>query len=165
MKTAGRFGMLAAMIFILSGCATIGTSPKGLEVPIEKAAIRLSADLKDGGYRAVGTEELKKWLEDGKKMTIISTLTAAEERECGAIPTAVNVAMPKSEKEVTPEDREMLLRAAGNDKESTIVVYCGFVACGRSHVGARLLVEKGYKSVFRYPAGITGWKEAGYPLK
>jgi len=161
MKTVSRFGIFAAMILTLSACATIGTSPKGLEVPIEKAAIRFSADVKDGGYRVVTTEELKRWLEDGKKMTVISTLTAAEEREFGAIPSAVNAVMPKSEKELNPEDLEMLLRAAGSDKESTVVVYCGFVACRRSHIGAKLLVEKGYKSVFRYPAGIAGWKESG----
>ena|SRR6185369_7110106 len=165
MKTVSRFGTFAALILTLSGCATIGTSPKGLEVPIEKAAIRFSSDLNDGGYNVVGTEELKRWLEDGKKMTIISTLTAAEEREFGSIPSAVSAAMPKSEKELTPEDWEMLLRAAGSDKETPVVVYCGFVACRRSHVGAKLLVKKGYKSVFRYPAGISGWKESGYPLK
>jgi len=164
MKTISRFGILAAMILTLSGCATIGTSPKGLEVPIEKAAIRFSADLKDGGYGIVGTEELKKWLDDGKKMTVISTLTVPEERAFGAIPTAVSAVMPKSEKELTPEDREILLRVAGSDKESPVVVYCGSVACRRSHIGAKLLVEKGYKSVFRYPAGISGWKESGYPL-
>jgi len=164
MKTVTGFGMMAAMMLTLSGCATIGTSPKGLEVPIEKAAIRFSADLQDGGYKAVGTEELKKWLDDGKRMTLISTLSAAEERELGVIPTAVSAVMPKSEKELTPEDREKLLRAAGSDKESPVVVYCGFVACRRSHIGAKLLVEKGYKSVFRYPAGIIGWKESGYPL-
>jgi len=164
MKTAYSLALIATMILTLSGCATIGTSPKGLEVPIEKAAIRFSADFKDGGYKIVGTEELKKWLDDGKKMTIISTLTVTEERAFGAIPTAVSAAMPKSEKELTPEDSEILLRVAGNDKESPVVVYCGFVACRRSHIGAKLLVEKGYKNVFRYPAGIAGWKESGYPL-
>ena len=158
MKTVAGFGMVTAMILMLSGCATIGTSPKGLEVPIEKAAIRFAADLKDGGYRIVATDELKRWLEDGKRMTIISTLTRAEERELGAIPTAVNAAMPGSEKELTPEDVEMLLRAAGSDRESPVVVYSGFVADRRSHIGAKLLVEKGYNNVFRYPAGITGWK-------
>jgi rhodanese-related sulfurtransferase len=94
-------------------------------------------------------------------MTIISTLTPAEEREFGTIPTAVNSAMPKSEQDLMPEDRELLLRAAGSDKESPVVVYSGLVADRRSHIGAKLLVEKGYRNVFRYPAGITGWKEVG----
>jgi thiosulfate/3-mercaptopyruvate sulfurtransferase len=163
MKTAYSLAMIAAMVLTLSGCAaTLGTSPKGLEVPIEKAAIRFSADIKEGGYGVVATDELKKWLEDGKKMTVISTIPEAEERVFGIIPTSVNAAMPKSEKELTPEDRERLWQAAGNDKESPIVVYCGFVACRRSHIGAKLLVEKGYKKVYRYPAGIAGWRESGY---
>ncbi len=165
MKTVYSLGMLAAILLTLSGCATtVGTSPKGLEVPIEKAAIRFSVDIKDGGYNIVATDELKKWLDDGKKMTIISTLPAAEDRAFGILPTALNAYMPKSEKELTPEDREKLLEVAGNDKETTVVVYCGFVACRRSHIGAKMLIDKGYKSVFRYPAGIIGWKESGYPL-
>jgi rhodanese-related sulfurtransferase len=157
--------MIAVLMLMISGCAAVGTSPKGLEIPIEKAAIRFSDDLKEGGYRAVGTDELKKWLDDGKRVTVISTLPWAEDRQSGLIPTAVNAAMPKSEKELTPEDLEGLMRAAGSDKDGPIVVYCGFVGCRRSHIGAKLLVEKGYQNVYRYPAGIIGWKEAGYPLK
>jgi rhodanese-related sulfurtransferase len=72
--------------------------------------------------------------------------------------------MPVSEKEITPEDREHLLRAAGNNKERSLVVYCGFVACRRSHVGAKLLVDYGFRNVYRYPAGIAGWGQAGFPL-
>jgi thiosulfate/3-mercaptopyruvate sulfurtransferase len=161
MKTVYSFASFAAMLLTLSGCATIGTSPKGLEVPIEKAAIRFSADIKDGGYKIVATDELKKWLDDGKKVTVISTLPFLEDRAYGLLPAAVSASMPKSEKEVTPEDLDGLLRAAGSDKESPIVVYCGFVACRRSHIAAKLLVEKGYRNVYRYPAGIAGWRESG----
>jgi rhodanese-related sulfurtransferase len=72
--------------------------------------------------------------------------------------------MPKSEKELTQADKDNLLKAAGVDKEKTFVLYCGFVACRRSHIGAKILVENGFKNVYRYPAGITGWIESGYPL-
>ena len=157
-------GMLA-LAMALTGCAaTIGTSPKGLEAPIEKAALKLATDIKDGGYKVVGTEELKKWLDSGKALTIISSLPAAEDRSFGILPGAANAAMPKNEKELAPEDKEHILRAAGSDKERTIVVYCGFVACRRSHIGAKLLVDNGYRNVYRYPAGIAGWGEAGYEL-
>jgi|SRR6185369_8388524 len=154
-----------AIVLTLAGCAaTHGTSPKGLEVPIEKAAFRLSQDIKDGGYRIVGTDELKKWLDEGKKLTIISTLPATEDKEFGALPSAVNGAMPKAEKDLSQTDKDNLLKAAGPDKETAVVVYCGFVACRRSHLGAKILVENGFKNVYRYPAGITGWRESGYPL-
>ena len=165
MRTLNYFAMFAVMALTLAGCAlTHGTSPKGLEVPIEKAAVKFSSDIKDGGYKVVGTEELKKWFDEGKKFTVISTLPANEDKEFGIIPSAVNGAMPKTEKELTQADKDNLLAVAGTVKEKPVVVYCGFVACRRSHIGARLLVENGFKNVYRYPAGITGWGESGYPL-
>jgi rhodanese-related sulfurtransferase len=153
------------LALVVSGCAgSLGTSPKGLEVPIERAAVKFSADVKEGGYKIVTTDELKKWLDDGKPITIISSLPAAEDRSFGILPGAVNAAMPKSEKDIVPEDKEFLLRAAGSDKDRVLVVYCGFVSCRRSHIGAKMLVDSGYRNVYRYPAGITGWVEAGYSL-
>ncbi len=144
--------------------AAPGTSPKGLEVPIEKAAIQFAADVKSGGYNIVSTDELKKWLDEGRKMTIISSLPAGDDKQFGTLPSAVNGFMPKTEKEVTAIDKANLLKAAGSDKEKTMVVYCGFVACRRSHIAAKILVENGFQSVYRYPAGITGWQEMGFPL-
>ncbi len=165
MKKVTCLALLIVMALILSGCAsTHGTSPKGLEIPFEKAAIKFSADIKDGGYKVVSTDELKKWLDEGKKLTIISSLPVTEDKLFGLLPSAVNAAMPKTEKELTAADKDNLLKAAGNDNEKTIVIYCGFVACRRSHIGARILVENGYKNVYRYPAGITGWVESKYPL-
>jgi thiosulfate/3-mercaptopyruvate sulfurtransferase len=144
--------------------AAHGTSPKGLEIPIEKAAIKFAADVKDGGYKIVTTDELKKWLDEGKKVTIISSLPTSDDKEFGTLPSAVNGFMPKTEKEVTQSDKVNLLKAAGSDKEKTIVIYCGFVACRRSHIGAKILVENGFQNVYRYPGGITGWQETGYPI-
>jgi rhodanese-related sulfurtransferase len=165
MKTMNYLALFAVMTLTLTGCAsTHGTSPKGLEVPIEKAAVKFSADIQDGGYKVVATDELKKWLDEGKKLTIISSLPAAEDKEFGILPSAVNGAMPKSEKDLAQADKDNLLKVAGADKEKPVVVYCGFVACRRSHIGAKILVENGFKNVYRYPAGITGWSESGYPL-
>ena len=54
MRTMSYLAMIAIVTAMLAGCAsTQGTSPKGLEVPIEKAALQLSADVKSGGYRIV----------------------------------------------------------------------------------------------------------------
>ena len=148
-----NLAMLAVMTLMLAGCAaTHGTSPKGLEVPIEKAALKFSSDIKDGSYKIVSTDELKKWLDEGKKLTIISTLPAAEDKDFGILHSAVNGAMPKSEKELTPADKDNLLKVAGVDKDKTVVVYCGFVSCRRSHIGAKMLVDSGFKNVYRYPA-------------
>jgi len=158
--------MIAITALPLAGCAAqLGTSPKGLEVPIEKAALQLSADLNNGGYKIVSTDELKKWLDEGKKMTIISTMSHEEDRVSGVIPGALSASMPEIEQEFTPEDKEHLLSAAGNNKEAVLVVYSRFVASRKSHIGAKLLVSYGYKNVYRYPAGAVGWGESGYSLK
>ena len=151
---------------LLAGCAvTRGTSPHGLEVPIEKAALQLSADTLNGGYKIVSTDELKKWLDEGKKMTVISVLSHKEDKVSGIIPGALSAPMPESEQEITPEDKVHLESAAGNNKENILIVYCGYVASRKSHIGAKLLVSYGYKNVYRYPAGAVAWGESGYSLK
>lgn len=165
MKLFNLFAAAALSTLALAGCAaTIGTSPKGLEMPIEKASFKLAADVKAGGYRIVATDELKTWLDQGKKMTIVSALPLKEDRELGILPGAVNGVMPKTEKELTQADRENLLKTVGTDRENAVVIYCGFVACRRSHIGAKLLVENGFRHVYRYPGGIAAWQEMGYPL-
>jgi len=164
MKTAARTAIAMLITSVFFGCTSIGTSPTGQEVPFEKAAIKFVSDIKEGGYKVVGTEELKKWYDTGKKMIIISALPATDDKEFGTLPSAVNGAMPKSEKELTQADQNNLLKAAGMDKDRTIVVYCGFIACRRSHIGAKILVDNGFANVYRYPAGIAGWQEMGYPL-
>jgi thiosulfate/3-mercaptopyruvate sulfurtransferase len=165
MKVMKLSAVLSLFALALSGCAgTIGTSPQGLEAPIEKAAIKFSFDVKEGGYKVVTTDELKKWIDDKKNFIIISTLPAADDRAFGTIPGALNAEMPKTEKDLTPENKERLLKVAGNDKDRTLVIYCGFMACRRSHIGAKMLVDDGFRNVYRYPAGIAGWGEAGYSL-
>jgi rhodanese-related sulfurtransferase len=156
--------VVATMSLALVGCVSPGTSPKGLEVPIENAVFKFVSDVKEGGYKIIGTRELKKWLDQGKKVTIISSLPVSDDKELGTLPSSVNGAMPKTEKELTQADKDNLLKVAGLDKDKTIVVYCGFVACRRSHIGAKILVENGFSNVYRYPGGITAWQEMGYPV-
>ena len=56
------------------------------------------------------------------------------------------------------------VKLLGPDKDATIVVYCGFVKCTRSHNGAVWAKKLGYKNVLRYPGGIFAWKGAGFPV-
>lgn len=157
--------MILAAAAALSGCATPrGTSVKGLEIPIEKAAIRLSADVREGGYKLVSTDELKKWIDEGRAVTIVDTLPAADRARIGHIANSVNAPMPMTEKELTPAATDALLAVAGTDKERAFVAYCGFVACRRSHHAAKALADAGFKNVFRYPGGTVAWTEAGHPL-
>jgi len=108
--------------------------------------------VKASGLRLITTSELKKSLDEGKKITIISTLPAAEDKAFGKLPGALSAPLPKTEKELTPADKDNLLKIAGADKEKEIVLYCGFVACRRSTIGAKILVDEGYKNVTKYSA-------------
>ncbi len=164
MKKFGLYILVALASLALAGCAGHGTSVKGKEIPIENAAVKLVADAKAGGFKLVTTSELKKMLDEGKKITIISTLPVEEDKNFGALPGALSAPLPKTEKELTQADKDNLLKVAGSDKEKEIVVYCGFVACRRSTIGAKILVDEGYKNVSKYPGGITAWVEAGYPI-
>jgi rhodanese-related sulfurtransferase len=150
-------------LFILYACAGIGTSPKGLEAPIEKASMTLVADVK-GGYQLIDAEALNKWLTEKKELILIDTMPKEDFTKM-RIKGAVNGPMPKTEKELTPYDKKTILTVAGEDKEKTIVVYCGFTACRRSHLGAKILTEEGYKNVYRFPGGIIEWLEYGYPAE
>ena len=120
-------------VFALAACAGIGTSPKGLETPIEKASMKLMADVKDGGYKLIGTEELNKWVTEKKDFLLIDTMPK-ENFDKVHIKGAVNSPLAKTEKEFTPAEKENILKIAGSDKSKTIVVYCGFTACRRSHL-------------------------------
>lgn len=53
----------------------------------------------------------------------------------------------------------------GPDKERTVVVYCGFVKCTRSHNGAAWARRLGYRNVYRFSGGIYAWKGAGLPVE
>lgn len=158
--------VVGALLSILSlvACAGHATSVRGKEIPIESAAVKLAADAKASGFKLITTSELKKSLDEGKKITIISTLPVEEDKSLGTLPGALSAPLPKTEKEFTPADKDNLLKVAGADKEKEIVVYCGFVACRRSTIGAKILVDAGYKNVYKYPGGITAWIEAGYPI-
>ena len=151
-------------VFSLAACAGIGTSPKGLETPIEKASMKLATDVKEGGYTLIATEALNKMLAENKNLILIDTMPKEAFDEI-RIKGAVNSPVAKTEKEFTPAEKQNILKVAGTDKSKTIVVYCGYTSCRRSHLGAKTLVENGFASVYRYPGGIVGWKESGLPTE
>jgi rhodanese-related sulfurtransferase len=68
-------------------------------------------------------------------------------------------------KETDGKSQEDFIMLLGNDKNKTIVIYCGFVKCTRSHNGAAWVVKLGYKNVYRHPGVIFAWKGAKYPVE
>jgi thiosulfate/3-mercaptopyruvate sulfurtransferase len=64
-----------------------------------------------------------------------------------------------------PEMKRQYQELLGSDKDKMIVVYCGFVKCGRSHNGGMWATRLGYTNVYRCLGGIFGWREAGYAVE
>lgn len=140
------------------------------EVKLETAAVKLTREVMRGGYDLVTTEELKQWIDEGKEMLIVDTMPFEASYKKAHVPGAKQFLFPIPDMTAwdtnetagkTQQDYEALL---GADKEKTIVIYCGFVKCTRSHNGAVWAKQLGYKNVYRYPGGIFAWKGADYEI-
>ncbi len=143
---------------------TPGTARDGNEVDIETASINLVNAVEAGGYELVDTATLKEWVDNGEDMIVIDTMPA-DSFASNRIPGAVNAEIAMTEEEITDEQRAAFVSALGEDKDAKIVVYCGFVKCPRSHLGAMIAKEEGFTNVVRYPGGIGAWLDAGYDVE
>ena len=141
------------------------------EVEKEAGAIKLVREVQRGGYDLVSTADLKQWIDAGRDMVIVDTMPLEASYKKRHVPGAVQFLFPIPEMTTwnnqetdgrTPADYGALL---GPDFDKTIVVYCGFVKCTRSHNGAAWAVKLGYKNVYRHPGGIFAWKGAGFPVE
>ncbi|MDD7363796.1 MAG: rhodanese-like domain-containing protein [Peptoniphilus sp.] len=141
-----------------------GTARDGSEVKIEEASMKLVKAAEEGNYDMISTEDLKKKIDAKEDMIIVDTMPE-KSYKANRIPGAVNAELPVTMDEVTPDERDAFVKALGTDKDKTIVLYCGFVGCERSHVGALIAEEEGFTNVIRQPGGIGAWLEAGYPVE
>ena len=145
------------------GCS----APSGSkEMETEKVAVNFANEVVKGGYKIVSTGELKKWIDEKKDMLIVDTMPYEDSYKKQHVPGAVQFEFPV--KEVTSLDDKTKAgyeKLLGPDKDRLIIIYCGFTKCGRSHNGAMWAVKMGYRNVYRYPGGIKGWMEAGYPVQ
>ena len=141
------------------------------EVDTEQVAVKLANELANGGYKLVTTQELKGWIDAHKDMVIVDTMPYEDSYKKEHVPGAKQFVFPiapmpdwnaKETDGKTLDDFKALL---GPDLDKTIVIYCGFVKCGRSHNGAVYAKKLGYKNVYRFPGGIFAWKGADYPVE
>ena len=141
------------------------------EVEKEAGAVKLLREAQRGGYAVVTTEELKKWIDTGKDMIVVDTMPYESSYKKGHIPGAKQFLFPipvmrgwdvKETGGMSKNDFETLL---GPDKNKTIVIYCGFVKCTRSHNGAVWAKKLGYKNVYRHPGGIFAWRGAKFQVE
>ncbi len=141
------------------------------EVEKETAAVKLVREVQRGGYDVVTTEELNKWIGEGKDMLIIDTMPYEDSYKKNHVPGAKQFLFPIPDmdtwnaEETGGKSQDDYVALLGPDKDKTIVVYCGFVKCTRSHNGAAWAKKLGYNNVYRYPGGIFAWKGAGYKVE
>ena len=172
--------IITALIFTLVGILVMGFSSPAFafldnkfnkEVKKETGAVKLVREVQKGGYDVVKTNELNTWINEKKEMIIIDTMPYEASYKKNHIPGAFQFLFPIPDlnqwdaKEPGAKSQAEYEKLLGPDKNKTIVVYCGFVKCTRSHNGAVWAKKLGYKNVYRYPGGIFAWKGAGYKME
>jgi len=162
----------SVLVFILAGpAAALFENKFEQEVETETGAVKLVREVQRGGYDVVTTAELKQWIDSGKDMVIVDTMPYDASYQKNHVPGAVQFLFPIPEmtqwntRETGGKSQEDFIKLLGSDKNKTIVIYCGFVKCTRSHNGAAWAAKLGYKNVYRYPGGIFAWKGADYPME
>lgn len=158
--------MIMCCVFLLFASVSVFGAWGGKEIETETLSVKFANEVMRGGYQIVSTEELKKWIDEKKKMLIIDTMPYEDSYKKEHIPGAVQFEFPIPEvTNLDEKTKEAFLKVLGPDKDMPVVIYCGFVKCTRSHNGAMWAVKLGYKNVYRYPGGIKAWKEADYPVE
>jgi len=166
-------GFFAILVLSLTppSSAFLGKNKFEGEIDKENAAVKLYREVKRGGYNVVTTAELKKWIDSGKDMVIVDAMPYETGYKKTHIPGAGQFLFPIPEmtewdnEETDNKSQADYESVLGPNKDKTVVVYCGFVKCTRSHNGAMWAVKLGYRNVYRYPGGIFAWRGAEYPVE
>ncbi|MDH3557905.1 MAG: rhodanese-like domain-containing protein [Deltaproteobacteria bacterium] len=163
--------IVVAILALVSGCANSKSDPKKVgvseaNVQAEFLAMKAAGEKERGGYKLMSLKELKAKLDAKEDMLVVDTMPYEASYKKQHIPTAVQFEFPIPEMTtIDPAMEKQYADLLGPDKDKMIVVYCGFVKCGRSHNGAMWAVKLGYTNVYRCLGGIRGWQEAGYPVE
>jgi rhodanese-related sulfurtransferase len=170
MKFIKMISLSACLGFFMIGMSTSALAKNKYEeeVETEQVAVKLVREVQQGGYQVITAEELHRWIETGKDMLIIDTMPYEASYKKIHVPGAEQFLFPVPEmtswdtKETDGKTQEDFKTFLGTDTNKIIVIYCGFVKCGRSHNGAAWAVKLGYTNVYRFPGGIFAWRGADY---
>jgi rhodanese-related sulfurtransferase len=155
-------------IFLLSTSALFVDNKYQAEVKKESIALKLHNEAMSGQYRLIDTATLKQQLDNKEPMLIVDAMPFEKSYQIEHIPTAVQFLFPISTmvkwniEETGNKTINDFTALLGSDKSQTLVFYCGFVKCGRSHNAASWAIKLGYTNVYRYPGGIYAWKGNRY---
>ncbi|OAN13771.1 sulfurtransferase [Photobacterium jeanii] len=162
--------ILASALFILPFSANAGLfgGKFKAEVETEHVAIKLHNETVAGGYQLIDTKGLKTLMGQTSDALIVDAMPFKDSYKKEHIPSAEQFEfpipdMPEWDSALTDQKSiEDFTKLLGNDKNKTLIFYCGFVKCSRSHNAAAWAVKLGYTNVYRYPGGIFAWKGAGF---
>ncbi len=163
--------LILAALALAAFCAPAFADKFTDEVEKEQGAVKLVREVQRGGYDLVTAEELKKMIDESKDMLIVDTMPLEDSYKKMHVPGAKQFLFPIPDmkewdvKETDGKTEKDFVALLGPDKDKTIVFYCGFVKCTRSHNGAAWAKKLGYKNVLRFPGGIFAWKGANYPIE
>ncbi|ELR64896.1 Rhodanese-like domain protein [Photobacterium marinum] len=138
------------------------------EVQTEQVAIKLHNDTLAGGYQLIDTQGVKNLLDSGKEVLVVDAMPYKDSYKKEHIPSALQFEFPIADMhewntaQTDGKSLKTFTQLLGADKDKTLVFYCGFVKCGRSHNAAAWAIKLGYNNVYRYPGGIYAWKGAGF---
>ena len=159
--------VVVASLTLVSACDNpqkVGVSQANVQT--EFLAMKACAEKERGDYKLISLGDLKTKLDAKEDILVVDTMPYEDSYKKQHIPTAVQFEFPIPEMKTMDSGMEKQYRdLLGPDKDKMIVVYCGFVKCGRSHNGAMWAVKLGYPNVYRCLGGIRGWQEAGYPVE
>jgi rhodanese-related sulfurtransferase len=159
--------VLAATALTFTGCGNVKDKFEK-EVDNETLAVKLAREVLSGEYDVITTSELKSLVDEGSDVLIVDTMPLEKSYQKAHIPGAKQFLFPKElmdewdSEQTAGKSREDYEKLLGEDKDRPLVIYCGFVKCGRSHNGALWARRLGYTDVNRYPGGIYAWKGAGH---
>ncbi|MEA3467902.1 MAG: rhodanese-like domain-containing protein [Thermodesulfobacteriota bacterium] len=164
--------VVLTLVFVVTASAmAFGNNKFKKEVEKERSAVQLAREVIKGNYGMITSEELKKLIDSGQDMVIVDTMPYEDSYKKAHVPGAEQFLFPIPElatwdnKETGGKSKEDFTALLGPDKNKTIVIYCGFVKCTRSHNGAMWAKKMGYANVLRYPGGIFAWKGSGYRVE
>ncbi|MCJ7484210.1 MAG: rhodanese-like domain-containing protein, partial [Thermodesulfovibrionales bacterium] len=114
----------ARVSFVLSVCCvfllTVAVNSFGAwgskELETETSAVKFSNEVMRGSYKIVSTEELKKWIDEKKKMLIIDTMPYDDSYKKEHVPGALHFEFPIPEvTNLDEKTKEAFLKVLGTD--------------------------------------------------
>ncbi len=159
-----------AATFALTGAGTALAGNSLLpETATEAVALKVANEVLQGGYKLLSVADMKKMI-DAKENFVLIDAHPPEEFVLAYVEGATNFGFQsnrngKWEEDALGKTQEAYRKVLGPDLNRKIVIYCGFVKCGRSHNAAVWAKQLGYTNLYRVPGGISAWMDAGYPYK